>query len=390
MKRLLYLLFAFLLSPSLFAQGITFFEGSWDEAVKKAAEEEKFIFVDAYTTWCGPCKWMDANVFNEAPVADFIGKHFIAVKLDMEKEGDGKAMAERMQVRSYPTFLFFNSADEPVHRSVGGRPADEFIELAREAMDPARGFYALKAQYADHLEEGEWLLNFAVAASNAGESGSAAEAISAYEKVTQEEEWQQPENWKRLVKVDVPFNSEIFRFVLHNRDQLRTQSEQPEAFDYFLFFARRMFVVKSAQVQTEAELQPHFETIQRIAPADLAPAIVAQLHARWYEQHEPEHAFEKVALYLDQFCDNSSELNAAAWNLVESGEQDMAKLKKGLAWIDKSIALDRQYANLDTRAWLLHQMGKSKEAKIAAEEAIAVAKENGQDHSGTDELLEQL
>jgi hypothetical protein len=47
--------------PSLFAQekgtreqGIQFFEGSWSDVVAAAAEQNKLIFVDAYTVWCGP------------------------------------------------------------------------------------------------------------------------------------------------------------------------------------------------------------------------------------------------------------------------------------------------------------------------------------------------
>lgn len=40
----------------LIGQGIDFFQGSWEEAIELAKANDKVIFVDAYTTWCGPCK----------------------------------------------------------------------------------------------------------------------------------------------------------------------------------------------------------------------------------------------------------------------------------------------------------------------------------------------
>ena len=54
------------------AQEIKFQEKGWEKALKKASKQDKLIFVDAYTTWCGPCKWMSANVFTDDAVADFV------------------------------------------------------------------------------------------------------------------------------------------------------------------------------------------------------------------------------------------------------------------------------------------------------------------------------
>lgn len=66
--------------------GISFEHSSWEDILKKAKEENKLIFIDAYTTWCGPCKMMARNVFTDAEVGTFFNQNFINVKLDMEKE----------------------------------------------------------------------------------------------------------------------------------------------------------------------------------------------------------------------------------------------------------------------------------------------------------------
>src|SRR5210317_713277 len=54
------------------------------EVWKKAQEENLHVFVDIYAVWCGPCKWMDANVFASKEAGDYLGKGFISVKMDGE------------------------------------------------------------------------------------------------------------------------------------------------------------------------------------------------------------------------------------------------------------------------------------------------------------------
>lgn len=77
-----------LIIGSAIAQGdaIQFEKGTWSEVLTLAKEQEKLVFLDAYTTWCGPCKKMDKEVFTASEVAAVYNKMFINVKMDMEKE----------------------------------------------------------------------------------------------------------------------------------------------------------------------------------------------------------------------------------------------------------------------------------------------------------------
>src|SRR5688572_25831264 len=53
---------------------------SWQQVRENAKRENKYIFVDCYTTWCAPCKKMDKDVFSNKDVGEFINEKFIAVK----------------------------------------------------------------------------------------------------------------------------------------------------------------------------------------------------------------------------------------------------------------------------------------------------------------------
>ncbi len=136
MKSITVMILAFLLLPlSMVAQdeGIDFFEGSWEEAKTEAAESGKLIFVDAYAVWCGPCKWMDKNVFTDPAVGTYFNQHFINYKFDMEK-GEGPDFARQYRVRAYPTLLFIAPDGTEVHRVMGSRQAQQLIDVGKEAL----------------------------------------------------------------------------------------------------------------------------------------------------------------------------------------------------------------------------------------------------------------
>ncbi|SMC94509.1 Thioredoxin [Pedobacter africanus] len=123
---------------SLFGQtsekkGIQFFEGSWQQLLAQAGKTNKMVFIDVYTDWCGPCKYMDKFVFTEQAVGNKYNLTFINYKIDAEK-GEGKNLAMKYNVKAYPTYLFLNSKGDLVHKVVGEREKKTFINIADEAM----------------------------------------------------------------------------------------------------------------------------------------------------------------------------------------------------------------------------------------------------------------
>ena len=131
--RLLCASLALAISHVLCAQGVTFSDGSFDEALARAAEEDKLVFVDAYAVWCGPCRRMSSDVFPREDVGAFFDEHFVSLKIDMEK-GPGKAFGKRFPVSSYPTLLFIDAGGELVKRVIGAQGPEQLIKQAQLAL----------------------------------------------------------------------------------------------------------------------------------------------------------------------------------------------------------------------------------------------------------------
>ena len=64
---------------------IQFEQMSLKDVLSKAQSEQKLVFFDAYTSWCGPCKWMAKNAFTDPEVAAYFNDHFVNLTVDMEK-----------------------------------------------------------------------------------------------------------------------------------------------------------------------------------------------------------------------------------------------------------------------------------------------------------------
>ncbi|WP_165784679.1 thioredoxin family protein [Solitalea longa] len=121
------------------AQGIEFEHTSWKEIVQKAKEQNKPIFVDVYTSWCGPCKAMASTVFTKPEIGEKFNKGFVNVKIDAEK-GEGIAITKKYMVGSYPTYLFINPADESlVGESKSSMPASMFADLGDKMLNKFSG-----------------------------------------------------------------------------------------------------------------------------------------------------------------------------------------------------------------------------------------------------------
>lgn len=110
-----------------------FFTGTFQEALVKAKSENKMVFVDAYATWCGPCKMMKSQTFTDKKVIEFYNKHFINVAMDMEK-GEGLKYSAPWGITHYPTLLYFNPSGEIIHNAVGFHNSWQFVELGEKVV----------------------------------------------------------------------------------------------------------------------------------------------------------------------------------------------------------------------------------------------------------------
>ncbi len=55
-----------------------------NESLKLQETTKKKVFIDVYTTWCGPCKMLDANTFSDPVIKKLLEMYFIPTKFNAE------------------------------------------------------------------------------------------------------------------------------------------------------------------------------------------------------------------------------------------------------------------------------------------------------------------
>lgn len=118
---------------------------SFEEAISAAKAENKLVFIDFYTDWCGPCRTMSRQVFPQKSVGDYLNNKFVCIKLNAEKEGVN--LAKRYGIKAYPTFLILNTKEEVQFDIRGSMDAEAFINKVNSYLDPESAPLRMEQRY---------------------------------------------------------------------------------------------------------------------------------------------------------------------------------------------------------------------------------------------------
>lgn len=220
MKRLAIIFFVLVfLSVQAQDRSIMFEEGTFQEALNKAKNCGKLLFVDCYTSWCGPCKMLARDVFTNNEVADYFNEHFISLKVDCEK-GEGPEIKNRFGVSGYPTLLFINGQGEVVNKIVGASRQPYFLENVKKGLDTQNSLFAKEAKYKSGCRDQAFLVDLILTYQNANESKKATEISREFLKSLNGSQLLTKEMWDVVSYYFVsPYGSEWWNFILENADK---------------------------------------------------------------------------------------------------------------------------------------------------------------------------
>lgn len=204
-------------------EGVIFLEGkTFAEAVEAAKECGKKVFLDCYTSWCGPCKMVAKDIFPQKVAGDYFNKEYINIKIDMEK-GEGPELAKRLGVKAYPTFIMFDSKGKEIGRLVGSkRTAEDFVETVKNAVGE-NSLSAMNARYDNGERSQEFLCKYLVVLDNAYDSDKS--RIVADELLNGKT--QELLDDEVLYNVFLKYNSSplspAFQYVLQHKDEFKSK-----------------------------------------------------------------------------------------------------------------------------------------------------------------------
>ena len=110
--------------------GINFTNSSFDGAISNAKSQGKLIFLDFTASWCAPCKKMDRVTFKNENLGKFMNQNFVSFKVDNDFFW-GMDIADRYNVKAFPTLLVIDVNGDVVKRITGFQTADGLLNQLR-------------------------------------------------------------------------------------------------------------------------------------------------------------------------------------------------------------------------------------------------------------------
>jgi len=433
MKKQLLIVSTLFIAMSSFAQGIVFEQGTWKQVLEKAKQTNKPIFVDVYTTWCGPCKKMSSEIFPLAEVGAVYNANFVCYQIDAEK-GEGIDFAKKYEVKAYPSYLFIKPDGTLFSRALGSMPAKNFINVATAALadlnDP-RSIEEWDKEYPTRKNETAFLLNYMDKRSKLGKSND--QLFDEYLRLIPEEELTSDIVVKKYVNdgQQLKVNSFAYENLLKNRTKYFGKLFGYT--DVFLMAGVMNTMREAAKIKDDQLLEKAMKAYDQL-PGN---SLLKQKDEIYMEYYQRAGNTNKYLKYATGFCNNylmkiskdsidkkdqlalklienqiksgalakidsvqlaqlrqysahaerdkiSESLNNVAWKFFET-TSDKKALNDALSWSKRSLEIYPENPMwMDTYANLLYKLGKNEEAVALEEEALElVSKESKEGFKNT-------
>lgn len=373
MRRIILLVLLIFTNLLLAQEGIHFESGTFKEILEKAKKEDKIVFLDAYAVWCGPCKRMEKFVFPKKEVGDFYNAHFINAKIDMEK-GEGKDIARKYNVYSYPTYLFLDGNGELVYRGRGLLSEEEFIAIGEEVYKINKKGEEIKGKF----EKGEDNLDFLK------------ETIKLYAKKDYEFAKKVSERYFSLKKKDLSREDFIYLFYFLKSVQdvnykvfisLKDEIEKEFPKNFYREFNQEIVLVDVAKKSVNMENRTFDESFfrseaEKLLSKEEAEEATNRMKMEFFRSINDYPQYEKAAmLYYADGSNASKETLLEVAHIFASKSEHKEALEIALQWMINNVSEEDNYKNLYVLAKLYLKLGNKKLAKTYAEQSLKKAKE---------------
>lgn len=390
MKKLVSGLFLFSAIAAFAQEAIQFQELPFKELVAKAKKENKIVFIDAYASWCGPCKMMERNVFTQKSVGDYYNSNFVNARFDMEK-GEGREIAAKYGVRSYPTYLFLNGDGELVSQNYGYMEGSLFLSMAQDINSPNNKKGSLKERFAKGEKDPEFLINIMKLNSSSDFDFAKKASERYFENKKKTEEFTKDDVGLLLFFLKSTEDKNYVVFTERKAEIIKFLPEETyKEFDNQIKLSK--IVEQSIDTENKRINSEYFmKAAEPLVGKHDAEIKLNQTKLRYYEQNANFPEYEKAALayYQNPEAFEPNELLKAAWIFSENVKTP-SSLKKAAEWAEKSVMRSETSENTYILAKLYLLTGKKDLAKSYAEMSKNMAAQAQKDSALADKLLQEI
>lgn len=367
---------------------LTIVEQDYERALELAAEQDKLLFIDFYTVWCGPCKQLDKYVFHNDSVGRLLGQQVVLLKYNAEQDTSFH-LSKKFHVNSYPTGLMLTPEGRVLTRRSGFSGSDA-ASLGGSVLEFVGEGVELRVQ-------DKWLSGYAPTIDPASYPDFYADYVN---RTDTDVDPAEINDYLASVedKLSEQFVAILFYFASRVSDELLTvATDNRETYakrfgeDSFEAFTGWVAMIKFDQA-VEADDEAAFARAKAFAEEQFG-AEEAEEMAASYEVDilQARGEWKKVLAYYQDLKEagemDNDYVNYFSWGVYEECD-DPEVMATCVAWMRDVVADEPEFDYLDTYARLLHRAEGKSAAESVIREAIAAGKAEGRKTSGLEKMLE--
>lgn len=418
---------------------------SWEQVKQKAKAEKKYIFIDAYTTWCGPCKAMDKYIYPNDTVGIFFNEYFISIKAQMDVTdkddqsikdwyNDATAIRTEYMVVAYPSLIFLSPQGKILQKEEGYRSKEKLIAIGKEILtpgktyeDPFKEYKKLVSEYKQGIKHYDSMPYMIRTAGKLNDNDLAREMFKDhlnYVSTLNENERYTKQNIELWFSILLKVDSKALQFFIKDSikiDQVVGQKGfstmaidktiQGRIVDSFFRIQKGETTIITGKkvpnseimfmwlpTREDGKIEPDYveadwkklkKMISKHFSQDYVARNVFTAKISWYWKHQNMEGvaktyFSQLAKYPPiDLVKEYDMINEICWQTFLYSN-DRKLLQKALAWMDKIIQQGANQPNkIDTYANLLYKLGQTNEAIEWEEKAynIRISKGEGIDNT---------
>ena len=389
MKKIISFLFL-VISTALFSQdGIKFGKQSFAKTLEQAKKENKLIFLDAFASWCGPCKLLDKNVFPKKEVGDYFNANFLNLHIDMEK-GEGIEIAKKYSIYSYPTLLFIDGDGKVVYKAAGYMSPQELISIAKEAVNPENTLENKIAKFEAGEKDPEFLMGL-IKNTYSSDFSLAQKVATRYFQMRTDATYSKEEAGMLLFFTKT-IDDDLYKIFTAKKAELSTQIPESYLAEYDKQLKLNTVLQKSFDANTQSINESTFLAEgTKIYGEKEAKQLLNKINMDLFFTQKKYDDYAKSALnyYQNPKDFATDELNNVAWNFYLY-VTDKTLLTQVTQLCLEGIKKEENSQNTDTLANIYYKLGDNKNAKLWAKKSIEIAKAKGDEYASTEELLKKI
>jgi thioredoxin-related protein len=382
---------------------------TWDQVKEKAKTENKRIFIDAFASWCGPCKAMDKEIYPNDTIGNYFNSRFVAVKLQIDKTKNddqyvknwyrtAETLNREFRITSYPTLIFLSSDAKILNKEEGYKSVDSLLALGKKASttvtiyeDPYRDYDSLIVTFKEgnyNYRKLPYLIETAIKLNDTANLRSFNQKYSTYLLGLSSNELYTKEKISVIAKYYIKSSeSRFFYLFFPNGTRIDSAMNNPG-------YSKRVIdeIIQQEEVLPVIKLDPHLGQEGLIKPADpdwkrlfniikkkynteFAYRNMWQAKIVWYRFYKDWNNWAKYFIKrFEKFgidtlsWEHIPVLNDAAWTIFLKINNER-KLKKAIKWTEGILRELPQYNSPyyeamvgDTYANLLYKVGRTQQA----------------------------